>query len=931
MPRCQRDDTSVKKAEGRVHWKRYGNTYRDERKRCAPTVLTSLTGETFVARYDELEELSTRLATNLRISRSLEFKRRLNTTWNGMVVGKIEEQEAVSSLTDIVQDDTTLPTQLASVLQVSQSCSLKEKHSASQKCKNSVKEEKKGDGITTVSANVKCRTENSVMNQADTHAHKRRNPRKKAKNKTETENRSSIGNISKEICSTEIINTSGNNKIMEKPRRKLFSDYIPVSKMKKILKKPSANVQYVKGHIRVNPFCKYSYLRMDNEERDLLIIGIPNRNRAFDGDLVVACVNPEKLWHRCADGEIQKTGRVVCILEKVHSRKAVGYLKKQNSLFVFFPRDQRIPLVDILPESVPSLYQEQPELYKNIMFRVQIDFWEQLHAFGRIILVVGKVGEIDTELKAIIFENNLDISPYHEKLLEGLPNSDYILTEADMKNREDWRRECIFTIDPPSAVDIDDAVSCKVLDNGNYEIAVHISDVTHFLEFFSPLDKEVLKRATTVYLPHMTSHMLPEDLCKICSLLPGKDRLAFSVIWEITSNAEIVKYRFAKTVIRSCCQMSYDAAQAIINNPEKSWPEDFLDIKGDYTTSLLSDIVNKLFKLSTQLQKKRFAHGALRLDQPKLQICLDRTISQEHGIPIPVNYYVHERNDSNSLIEELMLLANMTVATQLFITIPKTALLRIHKEPSKHCINTVHNMLQMYGIHLNIETAGALQASINRYESENGFITDNSMKYIMAVIINLCSKSMTRAEYICASTISPHDLKHYALSVPLYTHFTSPIRRYSDCIVHRLLSATLENKPLPEKWTVNLCSKIATNCNVKKYSAKLAQEQSTEVFFAYMVGLAGGFEAVATVMYVKEDSVEIILCDIGIKLKLTLKDIENVAATKYSADHVPTVTVIWKEPPIVQTINLFSMVRVHINKISEELRLKATLLPPLQQ
>lgn len=157
----------MKKAEGRVHWKRYGNTYRDERKRCVPTVLTSLTGETFVARYDELEELSTRLATNLRISRSLEFKRRLNTTWNGMVVGKIEEQEAVSSLTDTVQDDTTLPTQLASVLQVSQSCSLKEKHSASQKCKNSVKEEKKGDGITTVSANVKCRTENSVMNQVE--------------------------------------------------------------------------------------------------------------------------------------------------------------------------------------------------------------------------------------------------------------------------------------------------------------------------------------------------------------------------------------------------------------------------------------------------------------------------------------------------------------------------------------------------------------------------------------------------------------------------------------------------------------------------------------------------------------------------------------------------------------------------------------------
>lgn len=154
----------------------------------------------------------------------------------------------------------------------------------------------------------------------------------------------------------------------------------------------------------------------------------------------------------------------------------------------------------------------------------------------------------------------------------------------------------------------------------------------------------------------MTSHMLPEKLCKICSLLPGKDRLAFSVIWEMTPETEIVKHRFAKTVIRSCCQMSYDLAQAMIDNPEKSWPEDFLDIKGDYTVSLLSNIVNKLFKLSIQLQNKRFVNGALRLDQPKLQIHIDLMLSQEHGIPIPVNYYIYKRNDSNRWIYIFFLL-----------------------------------------------------------------------------------------------------------------------------------------------------------------------------------------------------------------------------------------------------------------------------------
>lgn len=152
--------------------------------------------------------------------------------------------------------------------------------------------------------------------------------------------------------------------------------------MLNILKKQFDGIQYVKGNLRVNPsYYKYAYLRLNNE-RDLLITGIPSRNRAFEGDLVVAYVNPENFWHKCPDGEVQKTGKVVCILEKVHSRRAVGYLKKQGSLLMFYPKDQRIPLVEILPESVPPSYHDQPELYKNTMFLVNIDSWEQIHASG---------------------------------------------------------------------------------------------------------------------------------------------------------------------------------------------------------------------------------------------------------------------------------------------------------------------------------------------------------------------------------------------------------------------------------------------------------------------------------------------------------------------------------------------------------------------
>lgn len=914
---------------------------KSKRKNGAPkNVLDSLTDETFVAQNNELVEFTAQFEDKLKISSSLHSMRpKKGARHNKISAGENEVQAASSSL-EAVQYTVGDITQDGNVSQIpfSPESKTRIKNQAKTVRRKNIFTEEKDDSTLTTSTNNKCKTKNLVTNQvtkSDVSTKKWR------KNKRETHvtitNKNNTDNVleehdhkGKEIRKNGAIKKVKN--AQETSKKQLFSDYISISKMKKILKKQTLhNAEYVKGNLRINPCSyKYAYLRMENDgERDLLILGTRNRNRAFDGDLVVAHIYPEKYWHKFPNGQIQKTGKVVCILEKVHSRKAIGYLRKQDSLLLFYPKDRRVPLV--VPETIPCSYNSQPDLYKNVMFLINIDSWEQLYASGRILSIIGRCGEIDAELQAILLENNLDISPYQKKLLEGLPDSD-ILTDADTKDREDWRHECIFTIDPATAVDIDDAISCKVLDNGNYEVGVHISDVTHYLEFSSPLDVEVSKRATTIYLPHTAYHMLPEKLCQICSLSAAKDRLAFSIIWEITPDAEIVKHRFAKTVIRSCCQMSYEMAQAMIENPEETQFENFPDIE-NYTVSSLSNIVNNLFQLSSHLRNKRFANGALRLDQPKLQICLDTTLSQEHGIPIPINYRLEERKDSNSLIEEFMLLANMTVATKLYTAFPKTALLRIHKDPSKYSLNSLCDTLQKFGIHLNGETAKNLQDSIRHYENpENNATTlNNSMKYIMMVIINLCSKTMTRAEYICTSTSSSlQDLKHYALNVPLYTHFTSPIRRYSDCIVHRLLYVAIENKSLPEKWTATLCSKLAANCNVKKYSAKLAQEQSTELYFAYMVGLADGFEALAIVLYVKEDAIEVILCDTGVKLKVDLKEMDNAATVEYLVNHVPTIIINWKKPFVVQVINLFSLVHVRVEKIEEELRLKATLLPPPQ-
>lgn len=183
-----------------------------------------------------------------------------------------------------------------------------------------------------------------------------------------------------------------------------------------------------------------------------------------------------------------------------------------------------------------------------------------------------------------------------------------------------------------------------------FQIGIHIADVTHYLEFLSPLDKAVSSRATTVYMPYTAYQMLPEILCKICSLSPDKDSLTFSVIYEMTPYGDVANYRFAKTVIRSCCKMSYETVQAMIENPNKSWPEDFLDIKGDYTTLTISDAINKLFEIAEELEDNRFANGALRLDLPKLRAWLDSSLENNKKSRIFPRFYLEEIKDSHKFV-----------------------------------------------------------------------------------------------------------------------------------------------------------------------------------------------------------------------------------------------------------------------------------------
>ncbi|XP_050489693.1 DIS3-like exonuclease 2 isoform X1 [Bombus huntii] len=706
-----------------------------------------------------------------------------------------------------------------------------------------------------------------------------------------------------------------------------FPQYIPETEIDKLLRNENSNeTQYIEGQLRVNPWNReYAYLSFSDDQCDLLIIGLRDRNRAFDGDFVVARINQPEKW-KMHQGYNQKTGVVVYIREKIHPRRTIGYFKENGKLF--YPRDRRVPLVKISKKSLQQFGVCQN--YKDILYLVVITDWRKpKFAVGKIEKIIGSIGDIKAESNAILLEYDLDVTPYSLDVTKELPSSDYSLTENDIKDREDWKDECIFTIDPDTAVDLDDSVSCKPLENGNYEIGVHISDVTHYVEFLSPLDIQVSKRATTIYMADNVYHMLPKELCQVCSLSPGQDKLAFSVIWEMTQDARVVNYRFAKTVIRSCCQMSYQHVQKMIENPEYNWPDNSINIDGNYKLNDLSTKVNILHNLAIQMRKRRFQNGALLIDQPKLCVRVDRITG------LPISYNIEEQQDSNRLIEEFMLLANMTVATHLYNVIPETALLRNHREPSKRILSMTQEMLQKFGIHLDIKSSRSLHASMKHCEEALETEDDERriiMKYRMMVVNNLCSRAMTRATYICSSTVkAEEELRHYALNISVYTHFTSPIRRYSDCVVHRLLYSTLRNIDMPKEWTKSLCKSIAANCNIKKYNAKMAQERSNELYFTYLIDLKGPIVTMGIVFSVHESLINIILCQFGIKLRVSFTHLENLALVEYSSEcSIPTINISWKQPAITQVINVFTLLHLRVEKHPESFQLIGTLLPPTQ-
>ncbi|XP_041987302.1 DIS3-like exonuclease 2 [Aricia agestis] len=704
-----------------------------------------------------------------------------------------------------------------------------------------------------------------------------------------------------------------------------FDPYMSIEEVEKGLKSNTL----IEGVLRINPrhFTHAYVASSDRGEQDVLIEGIKSRNRALEGDVVIVQLIEIDQESTEENNECkQKQGIVVFIKEKVHKRTCIGSLKlmsdknKQRALFV--PRDFRVPKLNISVLYWPDNFYEKAAEYENTLFLAEIiDWFDVRFALGKIVCIIGTAGDMLSETKAILAQNDLDVTPYGSEFKHLYPGLDYVVSEEEIKDREDCRNLCIFSIDPHNCRDVDDAVSCRKLENGNYEIGVHISDVSHYLAEGTPLDEKVADKATTIYMVEKAYHMLPDDLCMLCSLLPAVDKLAFSVFWEITPDAQVLKHRFSKTVINSCCKLAYEHAQDILDDKENI-EENFAEIYNGFKYSDIHEAIKVLGHMSSIFRQRRFDGGALRIDQLKITFKLGPT-------GLPETYSIYESRASHQLIEEFMLLANMTVAERIYEDHPKLAFLRCHPPPSLYLLKQLAKSLKPMGIDLSISSAGELHKSLLPY------VGPENTNIGRAMVINmLCTKPMTRAKYFCAGSYE-EEFSHYALNVPLYTHFTSPIRRYADIMVHRLLSASLKYSEVP-KWETDRVRMIAARCNQQKYNAKKAGESSTELYTLKYIELNSPVATEAVVVDVREKYLDVIIIAMGLNRRIFLnndfpgecKCIKNDAGLKLSKMEIS-----WKTtedlPCVKQVIEVFSILEVEMLKGDDMVKVETKLKRPM--
>jgi len=511
----------------------------------------------------------------------------------------------------------------------------------------------------------------------------------------------------------------------------------------------------IEGRISMKQTGK-AYLIPDNPEIEDVFISSNNTARSLNGDIVRVHLFPVRKGRR-------PEGRVVEIIKR-DKEIFVGTIKQSKNMSYFIPDNINMP-IDIL---IPNQSLLGAKTGQKVV--VKITEWSE-HArnpFGEVTQILGFPGDNTVEMYSILIDQNFNphFSEEAEKEAAEIPVT---ISEKEILSRRDFRDVFTITIDPADAKDFDDAISFQKLENGHYQVGVHIADVSHYVRPNTAIEEEAYKRATSVYLVDRTISMLPEKLSNnVCSLRPKEDKLCFSAVFEMDENGKIYKQWIGKTVINSNHRFNYEEVQETIETGQ----------------GLYSEEVLTLDKIAKALRQERFSKGSINFASEEVKFILDENAK-------PIGVYIKENKDSNKLVEDFMLLANRKVA-ELIGKVPqgkeaKHFVYRIHDRPMDEKINKFNTFIGKLGYSLELKSRKSLADSMNSlFDSVQGKGEQN-------MIETLAVRTMQRAVY------STDNIGHYGLAFRFYTHFTSPIRRYPDLMVHRLLSRYMDGKPSIKK------------------------------------------------------------------------------------------------------------------------------------